>query len=450
MNGLRAESGRPRIYTVTELTRMIRGTLESSFPAVCVEGELSNVRQPGSGHTYFTIKDAGAQIRAVIWRSDLRGMPVVPRDGMQVRVYGALTVYERDGSYQMTVRRLEEGGKGSLQAAFEALKKKLAEEGLFEPSRKRPLPRLPRHIGIVTSPTGAAIRDILTILGRRFPNLHVVIAPARVQGAGAAEEIAAAIDLLNDRGGLDVLIVGRGGGSLEDLWCFNEEIVARAMARSAIPVVSAVGHETDFTISDFVADLRAPTPSAAAELVVGRKDEFLQALAHQSRSMTRLLRQSLLEAKGRFAGVARSHVFHEPAHIARVYRQKIDRLRMLSRNLLERQFRDRQQRTDDLAMRMMHVVKLEFSTRTEQVKGLDRQLAAYNPLAVLKRGYSITFKADGRAVRRADEVRRGDTVRTRVGEGEFESEVRANGVSPAPEAGRPAPSDGAGEGRGAG
>ena len=434
MNGLRAESGRPRVYTVTELTRLVRGTIESTFPAVCVEGEVSNVRQPGSGHTYFTIKDAGAQMRAVIWRSDLRGVPVAPRDGMQVRVYGALTVYERDGSYQMVVRRLEEGGRGSLQAAFEALKKKLAEEGLFDPSRKRPLPLLPRHIGVVTSPTGAAIRDILNILGRRFPNLHVVIAPARVQGTGAAQEIATAIDLLNQRGGMDVLIVGRGGGSLEDLWCFNEEIVARAIVRSAVPVVSAVGHETDFTISDFVADLRAPTPSAAAELVVGRKDEFLLELANHSRSITRLLKQALLEAKGRFAGVARSHVFHEPAHIARVYRQKVDRLRMQSRNLLERRFRDEQQRTDDLSMRMLQVVKLEYSMRAERVKGLERQLAAYNPLAVLKRGYSITFKSDGRAVRRADEVKGGDRVRTRVGEGEFESEVRTDRAQQAPAA----------------
>jgi exodeoxyribonuclease VII large subunit len=418
------EPGKTRVFSVSELTRLIRGTLEGGFSAVCVEGELSNVRQPASGHCYFTIKDATAQIRAVIWRGERRGMLFQPRDGMRVRAFGALTVYERDGSYQIVVRRMEEGGQGALQAAFEALKKKLSEEGLFEPSRKRPLPLLPRHIGIVTSPTGAAIRDILNILRRRFPNLHVVVAPVRVQGDGAAAEITAAIDLLNARGGLDVLIVGRGGGSIEDLWCFNEEIVARAMARSRIPVISAVGHEIDFTISDFVADLRAPTPSAAAELVVGRKDEFLAALAGQSRSMTRLLKQSWLEAKSRFIAAAGSYVFREPAHAARGYRQKIERLRMQSRHLLERRFRDSQQRGDDLSMRMVHGMRLVFSERAHQVQGLERQLAAYNPLAVLKRGYSITFNSAGRAVRGADEVTSGEVVRTCVGSGEFNSEVR--------------------------
>jgi exodeoxyribonuclease VII large subunit len=424
MNELRLEQGKPRVYSVSELTRLIRGTLESGFPAVCVEGELSNVRQPASGHCYFTIKDATAQIRAVIWRGERRGLLFQPRDGLQVRAYGALTLYERDGSYQIVVRRMEEGGQGALQAAFEALKKKLSEEGLFDPSRKRPLPLLPRHIGIVTSPTGAAIRDILNILRRRFPNLHVVVAPVRVQGEGAAAEIAAAIDLLNQRGGLDVLIVGRGGGSIEDLWCFNEEVVARALARSRIPTISAVGHEIDFTISDFVADLRAPTPSAAAELVVGRKDEFLEVLAGQSRLMTRLLKHALLEAKSRFGAAAGSYVFREPAHAAQGYRQKIDRLQLQSRHLLDRRFRDSQQRTDDLAMRLVHGMKMVFAERVHQVQGLDRQLAAFNPLAVLQRGYSITFNSRGQAVRRADELTPGELIMTRVGSGELGSEVR--------------------------
>jgi exodeoxyribonuclease VII large subunit len=424
MNGAPPANGRPRIYTVSDLTRLIREALEGPFGAVCVEGELSNVRVPPSGHCYFTIKDAGAQIRAVIWRGDLRVLSVVPRDGVQARAYGALTVYERDGSYQVVVRRLEEAGKGSLQAAFEALKKKLAAEGLFEAARKRPLPLLPRHIGVVTSPTGAAIRDILHVLNRRFPNLHVVIAPARVQGAGAAEEIAAGIDLLNARGGIDVMIVGRGGGSLEDLWGFNEEVVARAIARSAIPVISAVGHETDFTIADFVADVRAPTPSAAAERVVGRKEEFMAALDGQSRALARLLRHSLAEARGRFQAAARSYVFREPGNAARVYRQRIERLRAQAGNALERRVREGEQRTDDLGLRMAHALKLEFAARVQQARGLERQLAAYNPLAVLRRGYSITFKADGHAVRNAAEVAPGERVVTRVGQGQFESEVR--------------------------
>jgi exodeoxyribonuclease VII large subunit len=388
-----------------------------------VEGELSNLRQPPSGHCYFTIKDESSQIRAVIWRSDMRGLLFVPRDGMRVRAFGSLTVYERDGSYQIVVKRMEEGGKGSLQAAFEALKKKLSGEGLFAVERKRKLPLLPRHIGVVTSPTGAAIRDILNVLRRRFPNLHVVISPARVQGAGSAQEIAAAIDLLNRHGGIDVMIVGRGGGSLEDLWCFNEEVVARAIERSDIPVISAVGHETDFTICDFVADLRAPTPSAAAEIVVGRKEEFLGALRQQASVMTRLLKHSLLEARGRFHAAARSYVFREPGNAARVYRQKIERLQDRTSHSLERKFREGQQHADDLSNRMKHSVNKAFTLRVQQARSLERQLAAYNPLAVLKRGYSITFRANGRAVRTAGDVSDGDMLVTRVGEGEFKSKV---------------------------
>ncbi len=413
----------PPIFTVTELTKQLRRLIEGNFGSVTVEGELSNVRIPPSGHCYFTIKDEAAQIRAVIWRSDMRGLLFVPRDGLRVRAHGALTVYDRDGSYQIAVRRMEEGGKGSLQAAFEALKKKLAAEGLFEVDRKRRLPLLPQHIGVVTSPTGAAIRDILNVLRRRFPNLHVVIAPTRVQGAGAAQEIAEAINLLNRMGEVEVIIVGRGGGSLEDLWCFNEEIVARAIAHSDIPIISAVGHETDFTICDFVADVRAPTPSAAAEIVVGRKEEFVEALRNQSRSMTRLLKHSLLEAKSRFMAASRSYVFREPRNAARAYRQRLEQLQTQTRHALERQFRSGQQQTDDLAVRMTHARKLEFSSRVQQVHGLERQLNAFNPLAVLKRGYSISFNAAGRAIRSAKEAKPGDQILTKVGEGEFTSEV---------------------------
>ena len=413
----------PRVYTVTELTRLIRTVLEKAVSAVCVEGELSNVRRPASGHCYFTIKDETSQIRAVIWRSDLKALAFVPKDGVRVRAFGEVTVYERDGSYQIVVRRMEEGGKGSLQARFEALKKKLAAEGLFEPERKRPLPLLPRHIGIVTSPTGAAIRDILNVLTRRFPNVHVVLAPARVQGEGAAEEVAAAIDLLNAMAGVEVMIVGRGGGSIEDLWCFNEEEVARAIARSAIPVISAVGHETDFTIADFVADLRAPTPSAAAELVVGRKEAFGQTLGHLSTAMARALRQSVLEARHRFLAAARSYVFREPAHIARMAGQRIARLGSDARHALDRRLQEGRQRTDDLSLRLGHSLRIEFSTRSERLRGMERQLAAYNPLGVLQRGYSLTRLPDGRVVRSAAELRKGSAVVTRVAQGEFTSEV---------------------------
>ncbi len=423
MSRFATEGERARVFTVTELTKQIRGLLEGSLGSVAVEGELSNVRQPPSGHCYFTIKDEGAQIRAVIWRSDMRSLPFVPRDGLRIRAHGALTVYERDGSYQIVVKRMEDGGKGSLQAAFEALKKKLAGEGLFDVDRKRKLPLLPRHIGIVTSPTGAAIRDILNVLQRRFPNLHVVIAPARVQGDGAAQEIAAAIDLLNRHGGIDVMIVGRGGGSLEDLWCFNEEVVARAIAASDIPIISAVGHETDFTICDFVADLRAPTPSAAAEIVVGRKDEFGRAIANHSVVMTRLLKHALLEARSRYHAAARSYVFREPGNAAKIYRQRIERLQSQTRHALERQLRDGQQQADDWSVRMTHSLKLVFSTQVQQVRSLERQLAAFNPLAVLNRGYSITLGADGRAILSAAGVKPGDQVVTRVSKGQFTSKV---------------------------
>lgn len=423
MNRFAAGQASPPILTVTELTRQIRSLIEGHFGQVVVEGELSNVRQPPSGHCYFTIKDEGAQIRAVIWRSDHRTLSFVPRDGMRVKATGTLSVYERDGSYQIVVRRMEEGGKGSLQAAFEALKRRLAAEGLFEVDRKRSLPLLPRHIGVVTSPSGAAIRDILKVLTRRFPNLHVVIAPARVQGEGAALEIAEAIDLLNARGGLDVMIIGRGGGSLEDLWAFNEEAVARAIARSDIPVISAVGHETDFTISDFVADVRAPTPSAAAEIVVGRKEEFLHALHQHALTVTRLLRQALLGARGRFNAVARSHVFREPGHAARIYRERIKGLQRRSYSVLEQRARESQQRTDDLALKLPREIRRQVLERRQKLASLERQLAAYNPLAVLQRGYSITFGADGRAIRAASAVRRGERIRTKVGEGEFTAEV---------------------------
>jgi exodeoxyribonuclease VII large subunit len=258
-------SERLKVYQVSELTRALKALIESSIGSVWIEGEISNLRRPPSGHLYFTVKDATAQISAVLFKGNQRGLTFIPRDGLLVRVQGDVTVYEHGGNYQVIVRQMRESGAGALQARFEALKARLQAEGLFDPSRKKPLPLLPRRVGIVTSPTGAVIRDILNVLGRRFPNLHLMLVPVRVQGAGAAEEVAAAIDLLNERGEVDVMIVGRGGGSMEDLWCFNEEVVARAIARSRIPVISAVGHETDFTISDFVADVRAPTPSAAAE-----------------------------------------------------------------------------------------------------------------------------------------------------------------------------------------
>src|ERR1700730_10709803 len=262
------------IYTVTELTVRVRDLLEEHFFEVWVEGELSNCKLWNTGHLYFTLKDSAAQIRGVIFRSALRYLKFKPADGLQVVARGRVSVYEPKGEYQLVCEHMEPQGLGALQLAFDQLKKRLHEEGLFDADRKRGLPALPRKIGIVTSLDGAAIRDIIKVLGRRYRNAHLVIRPARVQGEGAAADIARALNAIGRVRGVDVIIVGRGGGTIEDLWAFNEEIVARAIAASRVPVISAVGHETDVTIADFVADLRAPTPSAAGELVVARKDEF--------------------------------------------------------------------------------------------------------------------------------------------------------------------------------
>ena len=274
-----------QVLTVTELTASLREVLETTFPEVWVEGELSNAKVWTTGHLYFTLKDGGSQIKGVMFRSALRYLKFKPEDGMRVVVRGRVSVYDPKGEYQLVGEHMEPHGLGSLQLAFEQLKKKLAAEGLFEQARKRPLPALPRRIGIVTSIDGAALRDIIRILRRRYPNAHLVIAPSRVQGEDAAGEIVRALRQIGRIEGVDVVIIGRGGGSLEDLWAFNEEKVARAIATCRVPVISAVGHETDVTIADFVADLRAPTPSAAAELVVKQKDEFY---GHIDRLATRL------------------------------------------------------------------------------------------------------------------------------------------------------------------
>src|SRR5687768_13331508 len=263
-----------RSFTVSELTATIRGLLEDTIGEVLVEGEISNCRVWNTGHMYFTLKDGDAQLRAVMFRTQLRYLKFKPEDGLHVVARGRLNVYAPKGEYQITCEHMEPHGRGALQLAFEQLKKKLAAEGLFDAARKRPLPALPRRIGIVTSLDGAALRDIIRVLRRRYPNAHLVLSPTRVQGEGAGREVAHAIRKIARIQGVDVVILARGGGSLEDLWAFNEEVLARVIAECPVPIISGVGHETDFTIADFVADLRAPTPSAAAELVVKRKDEF--------------------------------------------------------------------------------------------------------------------------------------------------------------------------------
>jgi len=414
-----------KVYTVTELTRLIKGTLERAVGEVWVEGELSNVRRPASGHLYFTIKDAGSQLSAVMFRGARGGLKFEPADGLAVRASGEITVYEPYGNYQIVVRRMEQSGLGALQARFEALKEKLRAEGLFAAERKKPMPLLPQHVGVVTSETGAALRDILNVVTRRFPNLHLVLAPVRVQGEGAAAEIAAAIDLLNRRGGLDVMIVGRGGGSLEDLWCFNEESVARAIARSAIPVISAVGHEIDFTISDFVADLRAPTPSAAAELVVGTKEAFEGRLSELARLIRRAAVETGLRARNRLLAAERSYVFREPGNLVRRFEDRLERLGLSMAHSATGRLRTAQQRVDDGGLRLGHACALARQARAQNVNRLASQLKALDPLAVLARGYSVTCDASGKAVTDAAAVSSGDRLLTRLARGRIESEVTA-------------------------
>jgi exodeoxyribonuclease VII large subunit len=412
-----SERNPPNVLSVTALTRMIKRALETAVGAVWVEGEISNLRQPASGHYYFTIKDENAQISAVLFRGNQRNLTFRLADGQQVRAQGDVSVYERSGSYQIIVRRLEESGQGALQVRFEKLKQRLKAEGLFEADRKRPLPLLPRHIGVVTSPTGAAIRDILNVISRRFPNIHLVLAPAMVQGPGAAEQVAAGIQMLNRWGGLDVLIVGRGGGSLEDLWCFNEESVARAIVASTVPVISAVGHEIDFTISDFVADLRAPTPSAAAELVVGRKEAFSERLGVLQQGLVSTLRGSLLSVRHRLSTARQSYVFREPRNLVRQHMQRLDSVELRMGHTMAGQVSDVRRRLVDAERALQYRMTMHRERAGAHVERLASQLRMLSPLAVLERGYSMTTDDAGRVLQSAEDVKRGDRLTTRLGKG---------------------------------
>lgn len=402
-----------QIFSVSTLTRMIKQQLEGRFADVWVEGEISNLRIPTSGHIYLTLKDENAQVRAVIFRSSGRSIKFVPKEGQQVLCRGRVTVYEPRGEYQIVIDYLEPRGLGALQAAFEQLKERLQKEGLFDPSRKKPLPLLPQRIGIVTSSTGAAIRDILKILGGRRVHLQILINPVPVQGAGAASAIASAIDELNEMGGLDLLIVSRGGGSLEDLWAFNEEAVARAIFRSRIPVVSAVGHEVDYTIADFVADLRAPTPTAAAEMVVRSWQEWLDRIEAQRDRLGQGIRHCLEMARGRLSVYQRS--LRDPRQVIETYLLRLDELDGRLRQGLFNTLRYQSQRLRHAHESLLHRSPLErlhrLSTRAQDlIKRFELQIGFYlrqkrnrleslittmnglSPLAILSRGYSITRK----------------------------------------------------------
>ena len=437
-----------RILTVSELTAQIRATLERQFFEMWVEGELSNCKVWNTGHLYFTLKDQGAQIRGVMFRGALRFLRFTPKDGMRVVARGRISVYDPKGEYQLVCEHFEPEGLGARQVAFEQLKERLSAEGLFDPRRKRALPVLPRKIGVVTSLDGAAVRDIIRVLRRRYANAHIVIRPARVQGEGAALEIARALAAICKVTSVDVVIVGRGGGSIEDLWAFNEEVVARAIAGCAVPTISAVGHETDVTIADFVADLRAPTPSAAAELVVARKDEVQARIDRLSQRLdssqrTRLhrleARLRILEARPGYGGfhgrvLMRSRRATElttdlRATVLASLETRARRHRTLRAALDTFDLRHRlaairsrlQAATSGLDGGISHR-RLRLESRLGRAAG---RLESLSPLAVLGRGYAVCWdEARTRVLRRASETAPGKSVTVRLHEGELRCDVR--------------------------
>ena len=436
-----------KAWTVSELTAKIRDLLAKNFTDITVQGEISNCREAQSGHIYFTLKDDRAQIRCVFFKQQQRGIKFRPEDGLQMTVRGSISVYETRGEYQIYVENLEPIGLGALQLAFEQLKKRLEAEGLFDPARKKPLPLLPSRIGIITSPRGAAVRDVVRILTRRFPNVHLTVYPVRVQGEGSAEEIVKALKFFNLKKIVDVLILARGGGSLEDLWAFNEEIVARAIFASEIPVISGVGHETDFTIADFVADVRASTPSAAAELVVQTRAQFDKHIADLRETLAGLFRYRLLELSRRVHELSARRGFRRPLDLLRQQRQRADemtsRLALGLRARLEQSrkrftaahlriasfdfrvkisaFRLRlERRTAELGVRIERLLR----AKRDRLEKLALQLQERSPLRVLERGYAIGTDAAGNLLRDAAQVALGDTIAIQLHRGRLTTEVK--------------------------
>ena len=436
-----------RVLTVSELTASVRVLLESKYAEVWIEGEISNARVWKTGHLYFTLKDAGAQLRAVMFRSSLRLQRFRPEDGQHVIARGRISVYEPKGEYQIVCEHLEPQGVGALQLAFEQLRRRLESEGLFDAARKRALPPLPRKIGVVTSLDGAALRDILNVLGRRHPDAHVIISPTRVQGERAAEEIVGALRRLYAVAGVDVIIAGRGGGSIEDLWAFNTEPVARAVADAPVPVISAVGHETDFTISDFVADLRAPTPSAAAELVVARKDEMAARIGNFEQRLRAAARDGLqrrraavqaLEARPGLAGwptrvAVRGRQVGELTHrLAQAGRNAAaHRERRLHELRLRLEALDLGRRIDGIRARLQAAreaaaaaVRDAQRTREARLRVAAGRLETLSPLGVLARGYAVCWNADRSAIiRDAAAVAAGDDVHVTLHSGALDCRV---------------------------
>jgi exodeoxyribonuclease VII large subunit len=438
-----------RVFTVSELNSAIRGILDREFQDVWIVGEISGTKLAASGHYYFTLKERDAQLRCVCFRSTHRYLKFKPQDGVAVLARGRIDVFEARGEYQLLVEFLEPQGHGALQFAFEQLKTKLAAEGLFEASRKRALPRFPRRIGIVTSPRGAVISDMLQILERRFPGLHIRLFPALVQGDGAAEEICRGLEFFSRSGWAELIIVARGGGSLEDLWAFNEETVARAIVASLVPVVSAIGHETDVTIADFVADLRAPTPSAAAELIVSTRDELLAGIETLRRHLTQAARYRLAMARRQAdqQGIQRAlSVFHRAVgrRLQRVDEREY-RLRERVRAMIEagnrthrtlesrlraydprpRFARDRRRLEAALAA-IRQVARLDLARRAGRTQALEAKLSQLSPLRILDRGYAIVTNESGAIVNDSHAAPLDSSVHIRLAQGSLDATVRRN------------------------
>jgi len=435
-----------KVYKVSELNSAIRDLLCREFQDIWVGGEISGVKLPSSGHYYFTLKEHDSQIRCVMFRSAHRYLKFKPQDGLAVLARGRLDVYEARGDYQLQVEFLEPQGHGALQLAFEQLKKKLAAEGLFEAARKRPLPKYPRRIGLVTSPRGAAIQDMLNILARRFPGLHIRLYPAQVQGAEAIEDICRGLQYFSRTGWADVVIVGRGGGSLEDLWTFNEEAVARNIAASTVPVVSAIGHETDFTIADFVADLRAPTPSAAAELVICTRQELLERIAAQREKIVQRLRYSLAMVARRLnqQGVDRAttllhrsvnrrmqRVDDHQEHLRENMRARLENIRRTLRAVearlryfdLRPRLADDRRRLDKAGSAAIQIIRLRIERRRRPLEALAGKLSQLSPLLILDRGYAIVTKETGAIVKSSAEAPPGSRIKIRLARGKLGADV---------------------------
>src|SRR6202790_816116 len=436
-----------RTFTVSELTGKIRDLLAKNFTDISVQGEVSNCREAQSGHIYFTLKDDRAQVRCVYFKQQQRGIKFRPEDGLQVTVRGSISVYEQRGEYQIYVEKIELMGQGALQLAFEQLKKRLEAEGLFDAARKKALPMLPSRIGLITSPTGAAVRDVVRILTRRFPNVCLTLYPVRVQGEGAAAEMVAALAYFHMKQAADVILLVRGGGSLEDLWAFNEEHLARAIALCSIAVISGVGHETDFTIADFVADVRASTPSAAAELVVQTRREFDKHIADLRETLASLVRYRLLDLSKRVHELSARRGFRRPLDLLRQQRQRADemtsRLALGLRARLEQSrkrftalhlriatfdfrvkisaFRLRlEKRSADLGVRVERLLR----TKRERFERLTLQLQERGPLRVLERGYAIATDASGNLLRDVAQVNIGDPVAIQLHRGRLLGEIK--------------------------